>query len=124
MAQLTGRLIRRPGAAYSYLPVTRSDADVSALSLAMEVGDGDGDLRENHRREVTATDQVRCRRRQVWRILTSTPPQLEAPSPALSAIRARTVLALLVVSLIAVVVLPAFVLPDWTAEEKRIFSIR
>jgi hypothetical protein len=49
---------------------------------------------------------------------------LEAPSPALSAIRARTVLALLVVSLIAVVVLPAFVLPDWTAEEKRIFSIR
>jgi hypothetical protein len=43
---------------------------------------------------------------------------LEAPSPALSAIRARTVLPLLVVSLIALVVLPAFVLPDWTAEEK------
>jgi uncharacterized protein len=42
---------------------------------------------------------------------------LEAPSPALSAIRARTVLGLLVVSVIALVLIPAFVWPAWTEEE-------
>jgi hypothetical protein len=62
MARLRGRLIRRPRAAYSYLPATRSGARMSTLSLVMEAGGGDGDLPEKHKREMIGPDQARCRR--------------------------------------------------------------